>query len=439
MTPMAMRWISSSIVLLGGLVLGGCGGPQCDAEGLRSALAGASGGDVVHVGACRISGDFTLPAGVTLSGEAGSTIAGRIDLSGGGRVEHLAVESNDAGVVAQSGGAVALEDVQVTASTGIGVAADGVASLTMQDVTLRGPVDASNVSALFGTEPDPEETATHGLIVVDVPSATLSGVSSRGFARFGALLKDSVTSWSDGDANENAWVGIMVAQGSATLTDVDVHDTFDLQLADGATFGVVTASAAVASTRLSVMGSGGFGLFHLRGSAVHQDLTARSNSHGGVRLELTGEAELGGEISDNDFGAIVAYGANNLTIRDATIANNAMAIRQENGGVEAGDGIQLVDSTRGALIQNTTISGNDRAGIVIDLFGQNLEAGVFDNVTVERDSAAENGVIVQDGTRATGWDVGLMRDAATVQADEAFTNVIDTVGAVGPCFVPVPQ
>jgi hypothetical protein len=433
---MTMRWI-----LLSGVALTGCAeGPQCDADGLAAALARAEAGEEVRMGACRVEGRFTLPAGAILEGEAGSVIVGRIDLSGGGTVEQLAIESNDAGIVAQDGGAVIVRDVQITASTGIGIAANGVASLVVDSVALRGPVTGANVSTIEGAVPDPMVTATHGIIVENVANAMLSDVSVRGFARFGALFKDSTTIWMRGDANENAWVGVMAAGGTASLSDLEVHDTFDLRIDDASAFGVVTGSAAIDSVRLSVRGSGGFGLFHLRGSASHEDLIANDNASGGVRLELTTAAEISGELADNDFGAIVAFGADGLIVSDAIIRNSLMATRSNGNGatVQAGDGIQLVDSTDGALIENTTVQGNARAGLVIDLFGRTLGAGLFSNVSVGRSDPAQNGVLVQGGTRAADWDTGLMRDLDTVQADEAFTGTVDIVGAVGPCFFPSP-
>src|SRR5688572_5002038 len=141
---MTMRWISLLVAAL--VLLASCGGPECDADGLTAALASASSGDVVEVGACRIEGDFTLPAGVALEGVADSVIAGRIDLMGGGTVEQLAIESTDAGLVAQNGGAVVVRNVELVANSGIGIAADGVSSLLLENVRLRGPVNAGNLS-----------------------------------------------------------------------------------------------------------------------------------------------------------------------------------------------------------------------------------------------------------------------------------------------------
>src|SRR5262252_9080072 len=153
---MSMRWAP---LLFGVSLLAGCSGPECDSDGLTSALAQAESGDVVRIGACRIAGQFTLPAGAALEGEDGSTIEGKVSLSGGGRVESVAIESNAQAIVAKEGGDVVIRDVRVTASKGIGIAVDGVASLVMERVEIRGPVDASNVGALAGSVPDPMRTA----------------------------------------------------------------------------------------------------------------------------------------------------------------------------------------------------------------------------------------------------------------------------------------
>jgi hypothetical protein len=284
------------------------------------------------------------------------------------------------------------------------------------------------------------QTGTHGLIVDEVPNASLEDLSSRGFARFGVLLKSSTTTWSRGDANANAWAGIMAHKGSATISDVTVDEVFDLALPDSATFGLVGDRSDVITERVSISESEGFGIYHLRGTAIHRDLTASDNSYGAVRLEVTTMAEIDGTLSNNDFGGIIAYAAQDLLLHDLTIDGTTEVLRAEpNRMLTVGDGIQLYASHQNARIERTTIDGSERTGVMLDLFGGSLPGGLFDAVTVTRSDPTSNGVLVQNGTRGNDWDDGLMRDAATVAADDGFTSVLDIVGAVGPCFTPRPN
>src|SRR5689334_20668012 len=52
----------------------------CDAPGLTAALATAGPGDTIVIGSCTISGEFVVPAGVTVkgSGIAASTVTTRL-------------------------------------------------------------------------------------------------------------------------------------------------------------------------------------------------------------------------------------------------------------------------------------------------------------------------------------------------------------------------
>ena len=76
------RWVPAALAL--GLFAVGCqgeqdDGPFCSAAALAEALAAASAGETVRVGACRLAGSFTVPAGVTLAGEGGGASSSRME------------------------------------------------------------------------------------------------------------------------------------------------------------------------------------------------------------------------------------------------------------------------------------------------------------------------------------------------------------------------
>src|SRR6185295_4624876 len=96
----------------------GGGGPICDGAALTSALASAAPGSTVNVGACRVMGRFSIPAGVTLHGQGTmlSTIASSgtaLVVEGDGvTIEGLSIENGTGhGIVAVSHDHVTVTDV----------------------------------------------------------------------------------------------------------------------------------------------------------------------------------------------------------------------------------------------------------------------------------------------------------------------------------------
>ena len=110
------------VVLLGwSLVTVTCSDPEpvlsnCDGADLAEALSGASSGDTVEVGSCRVTASLSVPAGVTLVGQgqdvsfivapAGQTAITLAPGTTATQLRQLSVESDTTGVVARGAGSV---------------------------------------------------------------------------------------------------------------------------------------------------------------------------------------------------------------------------------------------------------------------------------------------------------------------------------------------
>jgi hypothetical protein len=451
-----MTAMRQSLLFAASLLVCGCssegddGVAACDPGALEAALSGAAEGDTVRIGACRVTASVTVPAGVTLEGEGvGESVLvgpeGEIPLTvqpaaEGTFVRNLRVESDGpAGVLLEGAGSVALEHVEIVASRGIGLGAEGLDELALTNVSLRGPVDAESASRILSPV-SPEEIATHGLVIVGVGAARLDDVDSSGYAQFGALVVDSTITWAGGGAPANLGTGLMTWGGAATLTSLDLSGTFQgLQLVP-AYGGVFAGGADVDTTSLRVSDSEGYGLLHSEATARHIDLTAHNNNLAALWLQRCSSFELSGAGSGlvgNGLAGIVAVDSSDVTIRhahvDATVTRTAIV--GEAGRVEVGDGVQLVGTTRNVTLEDLTLSGNARVGILVDLAG-----GAFDGFSMSRvsvDGADDAlGAVAQGGTPEPGWDDGVTRQGATAVNDAALADELGIVGIVGPSDIP---
>jgi hypothetical protein len=469
--------------------LGACSTePACSADELTAQLADAEEGDVVEVGACSVTGSFTVPAGVTLRGQGrtASTLVAPPDgfavaLTPGtepSRLEQLAVESAAAAaVVAHGAGSVRVEAVDVRASRGIGIGADGVTTVEIVDVTVAGPV-SSAAQALT-----PGDAAREGIVLENVPTASLAGVTVSGFALRGVLARDSGIAWSLGGAVDNAGVGLFVSSSSpvsATLTGIELSRTLPGSETDQngvllPPYGGVFVGAKVASNALVVTDNAGTGLLHVGADASHTGLTASGN---GTDDTVTGGAGVwvqegaasvdleGATLENNAFAGLVALDVSGtVSISTSTVAATRRVTRTlgETGGpVELGDGIALVRSTEVALT-DVEIDDNERIGLLLDLGPTDVSDALLDfaNVNIAAGSG-DHGAVCQGQPPAEpakevwgpdlpladeGWDDGILRDPATLTKDktlnaDAMGNSampVDVVGVVGPCGMPVAE
>lgn len=421
-----MRWGLAIAVT----ALSGCMDP-CDPAALTAALEAAGPGTVVEAGACRYEVALTVPAGVTLRG-AGvdlTTIAG----TGAGSA------------ISMEDGAV-LRAVTVEVERGRAVDASGVAAVTLREVAIRGPVDASMAAAL-GPTPSDSETATHGLVLNGVgragSPAQLSDVDVRGFARFGALFVDSHVRWERGAASENLGTGIMASGGSVALSDLEVCSTWRGVSPFG--YGMVFRDGAEASSdRLVVCDNDGAGALHDGATAAHRGIDASGNADAALWVQRADAFTLeGATLEDNRLAGVVLVETAAATIADSRIDRTREATRIV-GDVElsVGDGLQAVLASAGGLrVERVTLSGNERAGIVLQVADGVVPASATTAVVVEAEGDAL-GALAQSETAALApsvWGAGLERRGSAAVNDAATVDRVGVLGAVAPMFLPPPD
>jgi hypothetical protein len=419
------------------IVSSGCSDDEaiCSAGELEAALGRAGPGDTVRVGACRITGAFTVPAGVTIAGqgpEASVIVAEEgglaIELIPGTeatRAVDLSVESNGRiAVLARGSGRISLERVDVQAMKGVALGAEGLEGLTLTDVTLDGPVTPENADEL-PFEWTAEDTATHGLFIVSVEAAELNDVTSRGFAGFGAAIGDSGVTWRGGGVSDNLGTGLLVQGGTATLDGVALRHTFQKSMSLGVAYGgVFVAGAVVETSGLEVSDGEQFGILHESATVRHIDLVARDNGDAALWAQHCPSLEISGaatELRGNRLAGVVLIDPEEVTLRDAEIAVTTLAPYTvgESGLFDAGDGVHLVRPAGSVLMEGLSLEGNERVGVLVDLGDEEMEGVTFDGVTVNG-SDDQLGVIVQNGTFPEGWDTGVTREGDASGNDERF-------------------
>ncbi len=435
----------------------GCGSdePLCDSATVEAALESADEGDTVTIGACRVQGPFTVPSGVALRGrdrdssiiEVPAATVG-LTLAGDAQVSDLRIESSGyAAVIARTSSSVTIERVDLDVDLGLGIGAQALSELVLTDVDLRGPVtrDNANEISLLDEATSRDQTGTYGLITLHVGDAQLTDVTSSGFAFFGAALIDTGTTWTGGGTPANLRNGLMVYEGTTTLTTLDLCDTMK-GLEPLANAGVFAAGAVVDSTGLSVCASERLGLLHDDATAHHVDLVASDNLDAAVWVQNCPSFEISGSgsaLTNNRFAGIAVLDSTNVVVSDATISGTELSPRfiDVTGRIDVGDGLQLVGSTEGIQLSDLTLSGNQRVGMLIDLDGATIDDSWLAGITVDG-TGTELGVIAQNGTLGTGWDGGVDRQGDTLSNDADFFvtgTPIDTIEAIGPNTLPVPD
>lgn len=411
----------------------------CTSPALEAALAGAASGDTVEVGSCRIEGNFTVPAGVTLAGleESASVISGStgaiVTLSEGATLASITVESaGAAGVLAAASATV--RQATVRASKGVGIGVDRAPAVTLESVEILGPVTAANAAGVPG-EPAALDTATHGLVIAGVADATLKAVQISGFASFGALLAGSTTRWTDGGVTDTLGTALMVEGGAANLDGLTLCRMLQgvrLIPPYGAVF---SAKANVQTMRVEVCDSEGFGLLHDDSVAKHTDLAGVDNSAAAVWLQNVTGFEMTGSLERNGFAGLVAVRSSGLTIRDTRVSQTRKRVRifDQRMTVEVGDGLQLVGTSQNVKLERVSASGNERVGVLFDLEGAVMEAGSVAGLELKDTPSDALGIISQNGTTPMGWDDAVQRDPIALANDSAFAATLTIVGVVGPC------
>jgi hypothetical protein len=422
----------------------------CNAADLTAALVNAEPGDVVRVGACTMAGSFTVPAGVTLRGK--DRDASIVEASGNrpavrllpgdppARLTDLRIRSSGhAGVLLVDGaGSVAVERIVVEAARGMALAGEDLTSVVLSEVFLVGPVTTVNQRAIppLATA---EETATHGLVLVRVGTATLTNVTVTGFAQFGALLVSCGCRWTGGGAPANRGVGLMLFGGNANLESLDLSDTFGETTPIPSYGGVFAGGARVDTSGLRVSGGANFGLLHDAADVRHADLVASDNRESGVWVQgCPSFAVDGATLLRNGMGGLVLVDTGDTTLRRMDSAETRLlpAVFGEIGRVDVGAGLEVVRPLGIVSLSESALSRNEQVGLLVQLDGGGTMDGFsFADVAVEG-LDGQFGAVAQGGSVIPGWDTGITRDTTTALNDESRVGALDRVGSLGTADMP---
>lgn len=427
-----------------------CSGGDDACADLPGALAAASAGETVNLGACTVTGDIVVPEGVVVAGVGERTVlAGSVTLDGGAGLRALSVEATGPVGVAINGNGdpATLTEVRVTSATGVAIRADSRGA-ALTDVTLRGPVTPDNAPSV-APMPSAEDTATHGLLLTNAGTVeapvTIRGLVISGFARFGALFIDSHVVWEGGSSAENLGVGLMAEGGSVDISAVALDDNLQGIQPFPAFGAVFTAGCDVQTVDLAIGGNEGYGALHDDATVSHENLVAADNADAALWAQATRDFALTGAstaLTGNRLAGLVLVDTSTAMVRDASIdmSRNATRIEGETGSIEVGDGVHaVVPSVSGLVFEGVTLTGNERAGMLLDI-GDDDPTGAVMDVTVDG-SGASLGVIAQGPgglVELGGWDSDVTRLGATAANDAALEAALDVVGIVAPMFLPPP-
>lgn len=446
------RWWIGSVALAA--LLTGCPQP-CDSAGLQARLDRAMPGDVVEIGSCTYEGSFVVPHGITLRGAGRDRTVlrlasdGAIALSVGSSasntetvIEHLQVISNGcAAVVARGQGAVVLNDVLLRADRGIGLGAEGLERISLESVSVEGALADGSLPDVVPLPPytcDGTGPATHGIVMVDVPNATLRDVSSQGFAAFGALFIRTSVDWEGGHVNDHIGAGLEVFGGRARLSQLEICRSRQATAPIESFNALFAGGAQIESEGLVVCDGDAFGLMHDHAVAHHVDLIARNNGFAGIWVQDADSFSLRGtgtELVGNGFAGISALRVTNLEVDGATVRDTAMGTSIMGiGRIEAADGIHLVENGTVAL-SNLRLIQNARVGLLLDLAGASTETAALSNILA--DGIGEQfGALAQNGAIVPGWDDGIMRAGSAALNDLRFSGNLEIAGILGPSCLP---
>jgi hypothetical protein len=185
---------------------------------------------------------------------------------------------------------------------------------------------------------------------------------------------------------------------------------------------VVAGGATVDSERLSLLENETLGLVQAGATGRHTDLVAQGGGDAAVWIQRADGVELdGATLADNGFAGVVALESTNLTMSRVAVERTKLvtSIGGLQGRIDVGDGIQLVGSTDGILVEEATLVDNERVGLLVDLAGGNADAMTLTSVSVES-AGGGLGAIVQNGTAPDGWTDSVARSGSAAANDAQF-------------------
>lgn len=429
-----------------GLVLGGCaqshvatadcglglgGAPTCDPGALRAALASARPGDVVRIGACTVPGPLDVPPDVTLvgSGRAASHVTAGVDgairVQGGAsrtRVTCLGIDeaAGSAAIRADGPGNVVLDALEVHVERGVGIQALDLATLSVDDVRLEGPVTRDN-AADFPSTPTAMETATVGISIARIENATISGLEVTGFADFAIGVSESSSTWRATEVHDTLGTAMAVSGGFATIEDAAIHDVLGGARLLPAYGLVIAMEATVGTTGMAIERSEGYGVLQDSSTATHQSLSVIGCGEAGVWAQRSSSFVLdGADLRQNGGAGIALFEVDRARLSGASISGTQMRPRVcELRAGQVGDGLQM-RAVPDAQISMLTSRDNARVGVLLQVLADGSALPTFTRVAVGGTGMQLGAVAVDSRGRVVspdGWDDGIVREGVTATND----------------------
>jgi hypothetical protein len=432
-------------------VLAGCTDPRCDAAALSAALASAAPGETVEVGACRVRGTFTVPAGVVLTGVGpDSILEGSVSLEPGAdratTLRALTVESASGVAVRASGeGAIALTDLDVLLATGIGIGVRDADRVELTRVRVRGPITrerANDLPPRAGLD-----VGAYGLALLDAGAeaspVAMVDVTFAEVGPWGAIVSGGHVRWNGGGIDTVVGTGLYVEGADVRLEDVELA-TFLQGVQTVPAYGIAAVRGArVETLGVTLSGSEGIGLLHAGTRGLHTDLTASNHRFGAVWLQDSDAFELRGAsaLLDNRLAGLVAVRSSGLVVEGAMVRGTRaqLSIYGETPGIETADGVQVLAPTGAVTLRDVALEDNGRVGVLVDVGAASLDDVSLSAVRVSGSGDAL-GAIAQtdDGVVPSGtWDSGVTRTGAPATNDAALTAPLPVPGALTGGNVPV--
>ena len=426
---------------------GACSG---DPVSLPEALETAAAGDVIAVKAGEYTGPLTIPSGVRVCAPQGESVtiksgssgmAVKLETSEGlvTALENIRVSSgSNVAVVATGNGEADLRTLAIVVEKGIGVAAEDLARLELQSVSIKGKkADPEEVSYPI----DLQDYSSIGLAVSTVGEVVFSELSISKFTGFGVILNDSSGTWTGGSVSDCIGIGVLQQGGDVKLVDVKIERIVNCDT-EGCTesnevYGYVLKQEGELSTEQFVIEeTEGVAYFQESSSSEHENYTATNNGGAGIWLQdsaVESEASISNDISvsgsdsrvsgnlgagvmgidtgDMEISGMEISGTEAIDTGDMELSNDLasrLKAKSKVGGVPdfVSDGIQLVNpggkvKLRDISINTGNSSSDSRAGIMLSISKMSdvpdimsmLKDFILDSIDIS--GMAGNGLVVQ--------------------------------------------
>ena len=435
------------VLLAWGLTALGCADP-CDSDAVRSRLATSAAGDTIDVAGCMdLTGDFTVPAGRTLSGPAhiDGSVALVTEADALTALSDVSFTSNHIAVTTTGEGTARITGGAIEVVTGVGLSL-GAAGAEITGVTLRGNVTEVNRDESRWLSVTSSTEATHG-VLVGAGTVRITGATITGFAWVAVSAgADLVTGSSapielriiDSVIGRGLGVGISSSAPNLTLMNVQVEDVWT-GVRGWPSYGVLLIDGEATTANLSITAADGFGLVEIAGNSMHGDLSIEHTGDVGAWFGTGVEVGMlgsGTRIADTGFAGILAVDGAALAMIGGTISGVRAERRTVgvSGAISVGDGIDAIGTPLN--LQGVSIEGAERIGLLVDASMTNNFNGV--RVTSAGDAfGAAQGTIdraAEDflSTPVAGWDSGLTRSGSAAVNDAALSERLSVAIASAP-------